>query len=79
LPSQTASSLGDIRPGHMKWDYDYSIGQLKPDMIVQLWGDKEVAYDYIEKYYTVVEVDGMLFSARSDSPHILWERVDATP
>lgn len=79
LPSHTSSSLEDIRPGHMKWDYDYSIGQLKPDMIVQLWGDKEIAYDYIEKYYTVVEVDGMLFSARSDSPHILWEHVDATP
>ncbi len=63
----------------MKWDYDYSIGQLKPDMILQLWGDKEVAYAYIEQYYTVVEVDGMLFSARSDSPYILWERVDSTP
>ena len=79
LPSHTSSSLEDIRPGHMKWDYDYSIGQLKPDMIVQLWGDKEVAYDYIDKYYTVVEVDGMLFSARSDSPNILWERVDTIP
>jgi len=79
LPSHTPSGLEDIRPGHMKWDYDYSIGQLKPDMILQLWGDKEVAYAYIEQYYTVVEVDGMLFSARSDSPNILWERVDSTP
>jgi len=79
LPSRTSSSLEEIRPGHMKWDYDYSIGQLKPDMIVQLWGDKEIAYDYIDKYYTVVEINGMLFSARSDSPHILWERVDTPP
>jgi hypothetical protein len=79
LPNHAASSLEDVRPGHMKWDYDYSIGELKPDMILQLWGDKEIAYDYIEKYYTVVEVDGMLFSARSDSENILWNRVDATP
>ncbi|MBC8506423.1 MAG: hypothetical protein ISR58_01580 [Anaerolineales bacterium] len=79
LPSHIASSLDDIRPGHMKWDYDYSIGQLKPDMILQLWGDKTIAYDYIEQYYTVIEVDGMLFSARSDSPYILWDRVDSTP
>ena len=79
LPSHTPSGLDDIRPGHMKWDYDYSIGQLKPDMILQLWGDKEVAYAYIEQYYTVVEVDGMLFSARSDSPNILWEHVESTP
>jgi len=79
LPSHTPASLEDIRPGHMKWDYDYSIGQLEPDMIVQLWGDKEIAYAYIQQYYTVVEIDGMLFSARSDSPNILWGRVGQAP
>lgn len=79
LPAHAPAGLDDIRPGHMKWDYDYSIGQLKPDMVVQLWGDKEVAYAYIEQYYTVVEVDELLLSARSDSPHILWERVKSTP
>ncbi len=79
LPSHPPASLEDLRPGHMKWDYDYSIGELKPDMILQLWGDQEIAYEYIEQVYTVVEVDGMLFSARSDSQDILWERVDSTP
>lgn len=79
LPSHPPATLEDVRPGHMKWDYDYSIGARKPDMILQLWGDKEIAYEYIEKFYTVVEVDGMLFSARSDSQNILWERVDSTP
>lgn len=77
LPAHTPKSLDEVRPGHMKWDYDYSIGKLKPDLIVQLWGepsDKEIAYAYIEKYYTVVEVDGMKFSARNDSPYILWEK-----
>ena len=63
----------------MKWDYDYSIGELKPDMIVQLWGDKEIAYNYIEEYYSVIEVDGMLFSARSDSTEILWDAVQTQP
>ena len=24
-------------PGHTKWDYEYSIGRLRPDLIVQLW------------------------------------------
>lgn len=24
-------------PGHLKWDYRYSIGQLKPDVVVQVW------------------------------------------
>lgn len=79
LPNQAAPSLEGIRPGHMKWDYDYSIGELKPDMILQLWGEKEIAYDYIEQFYTVVEVDGMFFSARSDSQEILWDNVASTP
>jgi hypothetical protein len=26
-------------PGHNKWNYDYSIGVLKPDMIAQYWGE----------------------------------------
>ncbi|MBC8330807.1 MAG: hypothetical protein H8E28_02390, partial [Anaerolineae bacterium] len=79
LPAHSAETLEEIRPGHMKWDYDYSIGELKPDMIVQLWGDKEIAYEYIEKFYTVIEVDGMLFSARSDSSEILWDAVQTQP
>ena len=79
LPAHPAALLEDIRPGHMKWDYDYSIGELKPDMIVQLWGDKEIAYNYIEQFYTVIKVDGMLFSARSDSNEILWDAVQTQP
>lgn len=26
-----------FRPGHDKWDYAYSIGELRPDVIAQLW------------------------------------------
>ncbi|MBU1661901.1 MAG: hypothetical protein KKD28_10580 [Chloroflexi bacterium] len=78
-PSHIPPALADIRPGHMKWDYDYSIGQLKPDIIVQLWGDSQPAEKYIEQYYTVVEVDGMLFSILSDSANILWDRVQIQP
>jgi hypothetical protein len=24
-------------PGHDKWDYAYSIGRLRPDLVVELW------------------------------------------
>jgi hypothetical protein len=24
-------------PGHDKWDYDYSIGQLRPELVAELW------------------------------------------
>jgi hypothetical protein len=30
---------GPLYPGHNKWDYDYSIGKLRPDIVVQLWSD----------------------------------------
>lgn len=35
LPQKTER----FRPGHNKWDYDHSIGELAPDVIVDTWGD----------------------------------------
>lgn len=39
-------------PGHLKWNYAYSIGNLKPDVITQLWwieeGRGEIPPDYIQ-------------------------------
>lgn len=78
-PSHIPSGLDKVRPGHLKWDYHYSIGRLKPDMIVQLWGDTRPAMEYIEKDYTVVEIDDLLFSARTDSPNILWGNLETQP
>jgi hypothetical protein len=72
-PNHFPSSVKDIRPGHMKWDYNYSIGELKPDVIVQLWGDDNSAEKYLDNYYTVVEFDKMQFSVLSNSDEILWE------
>ena len=31
----TSAPHGDFFPGHNKWDYDYSIGKLRPDVIFQ--------------------------------------------
>ena len=30
--------IGKMHPGHNKWDYNYSVGLLRPDIIFQLWG-----------------------------------------
>lgn len=73
------ANLADIRPGHMKWDYDYAIGQLKPDVVVQLWGETQNAEAYLKQNYSIIEVDGMLFSVRTHSPNILWEKVKIQP
>jgi hypothetical protein len=74
-------NLGDLRPGHNKWDYPYSIGQLKPDVITQLWGDTEEAKRlYIAPYYTGGGAgDNLFFSLRTGSPNILWDKVKPMP
>jgi hypothetical protein len=78
--------ITDFRPGHMKWDYDYSIGELQPDVVVQLWGDTDEAQAYLEKYYTGGGAgslnsagDILYYSLRSDSPNIIWSRVAPMP
>jgi hypothetical protein len=62
-------------PGHMKYDYDYSIGELKPDIVVSLWGRTDAARKYLESDYTEVWlVDSNVYMLK-DSPNILWERL----
>jgi len=41
-------------PGHNKWDYSWSIGQLKPDAVIQLWTHHEEALPYLSKNYKLV-------------------------
>jgi arabinofuranosyltransferase len=74
-------NLGDLRPGHNKWDYAYSIGQLKPDVVTQLWGDAEEAKRlYIAPYYTGGGAgDNLFFSLLTGSPNILWENIKPMP
>ena len=66
----------DFRPGHNKWDYDYSIGELQPDVVAQLWGDTSAAMPYLEADYVQVEIDGIPYWLRRDSGNILWEVVE---
>jgi tetratricopeptide (TPR) repeat protein len=45
-----ADPLQDYEPGHSKWDYRYSIGRLRPDVIVHTWNgmdSKERGADYV--------------------------------
>lgn len=68
--------LSEIRPGHMKWDYEYSIGELKPDLVLGVWGDSQSAERLLNRYYTVVVIDGLEIAARKGSNNILWEKID---
>lgn len=69
------AGIADVRPGHMKWDYSYSLGELRPDVIVQLW---EEDYKSAEPYlvgYESVTIGGLPFYLRKDSPLVRWGQV----
>jgi hypothetical protein len=67
--------FADTRPGHAKWDYAYSIGELQPDIIAQFVDETlDEARPYLGNY-TRYEVNGFPFYIRNDSPYILWDEI----
>jgi hypothetical protein len=60
-------------PGHMKWDYHYSISQLKPDVVVQFYG---LAYEetgaYIIPDYHTGQLEGRTTHFLIKSDKINW-------
>jgi len=48
--SYRSSKFIDFYPGHLKWDYSYSIGQLKPNVVAQLWQSPEDAALYLDRH-----------------------------
>jgi hypothetical protein len=69
----------EFRPGHMKHDYPYSIGQLKPDVIFQLHDHGEEARPDVQKHYRGVWLRGRCIYLRKDSVNVLWDTLDAQP
>ena len=54
-----SGGLIDFRPGHNKWDYAHSIGELKPDIIPEVWqGTLAEAKPYL-KDYTVIKMEDL--------------------
>jgi arabinofuranosyltransferase len=50
LNSSQKYNFNDFDPGHNKWNFEYSIGILKPDIILRTWDD--------EDFYTQIEKNG---------------------
>ena len=70
----------DFRPGHNKWDYAYSIGQLKPDVIVEIfkYSDNTTADPYLGDYEAHF-INGHPTYFLTSSPNILWDLVQEYP
>jgi hypothetical protein len=65
--------IPNMRPGHMKWDYAYTIGELKPDVIVSLWENtNEEAAPYMVDYDFVTIAPKIKVFLRRDSANINW-------
>ncbi len=77
-PARINSSLfepGNFRPGHNKWNYAYSIGELQPDVVAQIWeGTEEEAAQYLVNYKLYI-IDGIPYYFREDSHCILWDQI----
>ncbi len=68
----------DFYPGHLKYDYDYSIGQLKPDVVAQLWMTPQEAQPYLEDFEKVELQGGLTLYLCSESDKILWSKIETT-
>jgi hypothetical protein len=68
-------SFMDFRPGHMKTDFAYSIGRLRPDVIVQLRRRTEEAAPFLTNDYEGLLVsDDCVYISRA-SAHVVWSRL----
>lgn len=66
----------DMRPGHMKWDYARTFGDLKPDVIVSIWpGTTEEAARYLTDYVRGEIAPHIQVYLRRGSPNILWDKI----
>lgn len=64
-------------PGHTKWDYDYSLGEGKPDLVAEVWHiGWAQAEKWLQRDYRPVRVRGFDLYARTGSPRIRWDVVE---
>ncbi|MFC2130179.1 hypothetical protein ACFLSQ_01970 [Bacteroidota bacterium] len=77
MPVFIDSSLSylNYNPGHMKWNYSYSIGKLNPDAVLQLWNNPITAMPYLSDDYIAVELAGFNVFLRKGSEKIRWEKI----
>ena len=68
-------SYKEIRPGHNKYNYEYSIGRLKPDVITHYWGKFEEIAPYLNVYEPFLMKYGSTVYLLKNSKNIKWEMI----
>ena len=69
----TRSRYTHFYPGHLKWDYEYSIKQLQPDVIVELWGDIREIRPFLLQNYLMINYKGHQMFLLRNSKNIRWD------
>ena len=80
----TSAPHGDFFPGHNKWDYDYSIGKLQPDVIFQTF-DRDIEKNLHQRitnwgYKRMCPITGTFgprgYYYRTNSKQIKWDSLE---
>lgn len=74
----TPKNFIDFYPGHMKYDYGYTLGKLQPDYIIRLWaGDRKEVKEYMHYLETenIYERAGMGWQ-KTGSPYVHWDETE---
>ncbi len=69
------SKYYDFNPGHLKWDYSYSIGIQKPDVVVHLWKEPEKAIPFLERDYEKIKIKKFEFWFKKGSKNVNFEKI----
>jgi hypothetical protein len=78
-PPQNARMFDKINwfwPGHTKWDYEYSINKLRPDVVIGAVYPPDYEKLYLNKYYKRVSYNNSYFYVRKDSKNVFWEKLN---
>ncbi len=73
LARKEEGGLLSYNPGHMKWNYSYSIGKLKPDAVLQLWENRDKAVNIMKGDYVRVDLGFENIWLRKNSKQIKWD------
>lgn len=78
IDPQTGAAYPFI-PGHNKWDYEYSIHLLRPDVVFQLGDDRGSVEGRILEwgYERRCLSDGWISYFRTDSPSVRWDELSS--
>jgi hypothetical protein len=73
-------AIKEFRPGHTKWDYNYTILELQPDIIIQVPKDADQTdieiLRYMQEHYVIVAENDYGFTVKKDSAYIPWDEVE---